>query len=248
MDKDRKIHLGLALILACLAAILSGSAVYWMQSQAFQSDLQSKTAQIEQLNLEVTGLKARIEAINSELEQASSHSPDEMNREKRVVIQEKADRILFALKTKDMELLGQWVHPQKGLRMTPYSYINPATDVRFPGKDIPNLFQDDTVYHWGVYDGSGEPMDLTFSAYYEKFIYDQDFLAAPQILFDQVLQRGNLINNIKDSYPLAVSIEYHFPGFDPQYDGMDWRSLKLVFEQDGTEWYLTGIIHEEWTI
>jgi len=248
MNKDRRIHLGLALTLACLTAILSGSAVYWMQHQAFQSDLQSKTAQIEQLNLDVTDLRARIEVLNTELEKTVLNPPSEINQEKRVVIQEKADLILFALKNKDTELLGQWVHPQKGLRMTPYSNINTATDVRFPGKDIPDLFYDETIYHWGVYDGSGEPMDLTFSEYYEKYIYDQDFLAAPQIVFDQVLQRGNLINNFKDAYPQGVSIEYHFPGFDPQYGGMDWRSLKLVFEQDGTDWYLTGIIHEEWTI
>jgi hypothetical protein len=29
---------------------------------------------------------------------------------------------------------------------------------------------------------------------------------------------------------------------------MDWRSLRLVFMQDGGTWYLAGIIHDQWTI
>jgi hypothetical protein len=42
-------------------------------------------------------------------------------------------------------------------------------------------------------------------------------------------------------------VEYYFPGFDPQYGGMDWRSLKLVFSQADGSWNLAGIIHDEWT-
>jgi hypothetical protein len=45
-----------------------------------------------------------------------------------------------------------------------------------------------------------------------------------------------------------MMIEYYFPGFDPQYGGLDWRSIRLVFVQHGMDWYLTAIIHGEWTI
>jgi hypothetical protein len=37
-------------------------------------------------------------------------------------------------------------------------------------------------------------------------------------------------------------------GFDPEYEGMDWRSLRLVFEKKNDIWYLVGIIHDQWTI
>jgi hypothetical protein len=59
---------------------------------------------------------------------------------------------------------------------------------------------------------------------------------------DQVLQRGNMINNIEDAYSEAVSVEYHFPGFDPKYEGMDWESLKLVLSKAviiGISWGLS---------
>jgi hypothetical protein len=42
-------------------------------------------------------------------------------------------------------------------------------------------------------------------------------------------------------------VEYHFTGFEPDYGGLDWRSLRLVFMQDGDEWFLIGIVHDEWT-
>jgi hypothetical protein len=43
-------------------------------------------------------------------------------------------------------------------------------------------------------------------------------------------------------------VEYYFPGFEAQYEGMDWKSLRLVFEQHQGSWKLVGIIHNEWTI
>ena len=38
-----------------------------------------------------------------------------------------------------------------------------------------------------------------------------------------------------------------FPGFDPQYEGMDWSSLRLVIEKYNSEWRLVDLIHGEWT-
>jgi hypothetical protein len=42
--------------------------------------------------------------------------------------------------------------------------------------------------------------------------------------------------------------EFYFPGFDPKYDGMDWRALRLVFKKENEKLYLVGIIHDQWTI
>ena len=32
------------------------------------------------------------------------------------------------------------------------------------------------------------------------------------------------------------------------FDGMDWKSLRLVFQEKDNIWYLVGIIHDGWTI
>ncbi len=59
---------------------------------------------------------------------------------------------------------------------------------------------------------------------------------------------GNSIDNSQEYYPGAMVVEYHFPGFDPQYGGLDWASLRLVFQEFEGRWVLVGIIHDEWTI
>ena len=66
--------------------------------------------------------------------------------------------------------------------------------------------------------------------------------------FQQGIGQGNSINNIAQIYPSAVTVEYHFEGFEEEYAGLDWRSLRLVFEASGGTWYLVGIVHDEWTI
>lgn len=149
----------------------------------------------------------------------------------------------------DIVALDGFISPTNGLRFSPYSFINENDDMLFfPGNGLVNLFNDAAEYTWGNYDGSGEPIELTFSDYYDRFVYDQDFANPHMIGINQSIGTGNTINNITDVYPNHGFVEFHFTGFDPQYEGLDWRSLTLVFENDNGVWYLVGIVHNEWTI
>jgi hypothetical protein len=49
-------------------------------------------------------------------------------------------------------------------------------------------------------------------------------------------------------YPDATVVEFHFPGFEEKYEGMDWKSLRVVVEKLDNKWYVVGIIHDQWTI
>jgi hypothetical protein len=162
----------------------------------------------------------------------------------------RAARAIMALKERDLDALAGLVHPDKGVRFSPYAYVRvgPEGDLVFGAAEIPGLLADPTVYRWGAFDGSGEPIELTFAAYYDRFVYDVDFARPDVVGLDETIGQGNTINNIAEVYPEGVTVEYHFEGFDPQYDGLDWRSLRLVFEARGGTWYLVGIVHDEWTI
>lgn len=160
----------------------------------------------------------------------------------------KVIQVIDTIKNKDMNKLSSFVHPTKGLRFTPYDYIDIQNDKVFATNQVAGLAQDTQSYTWGNYDGTGDPIDLNFNAYYDRFIYDQDF-ANPHIIGNNVaIGKGNTINNIEEAYPNGHFIEFHFTGLDPQYSGIDWRSLKLVFEEYNGNWYLVGIVHGEWTI
>ena len=159
----------------------------------------------------------------------------------------RAIEAIQALKSRDLEALASLVHPEKGVRLSPYSFVR-RDDLIFYQEQIPGLWADPTIYSWGNYDGSGMPIELSFEVYYLEFIYDVGFARPYTLGFNATLGRGNSINNLSEAYPEAAFVEFHFPGFDPQYEGMDWRSLHLVFEQVNGAWFLVGVVHDEWTI
>lgn len=166
----------------------------------------------------------------------------------------RAAQAIMALKEQDMDKLAGLVHPVKGVTFSPYTYVRPLqgapgeADLVFSASQLRDLWSDATIYHWGVFDGSGEPIELTFPEYYERFVYDVDFARPDAVGFDEAVGQGNTINNIAEVYPNAVTVEYHFEGIDPEYEGMDWRSLRLVLEEVDGAWYVVGIVHDEWTI
>ena len=163
-------------------------------------------------------------------------------------LRELGENTLKALRDRDMEWLSSIVHPDKKLRFSPYTYVDPDNSLVFTGEEIKTLMESKKVYTWGAYDGSGEPIQLTFREYLNAFVYDQDFLNTEQVGYNRFIGQGNTINNLFEAYPEGKLLEYYFSGFDPQYEGLDWESLKLVFEEKDGTWYLVCIVHDQWTI
>jgi len=164
------------------------------------------------------------------------------------VIKETAEKVLTAISERDMKTLAQYVHPEKGVRFTPYTYVQPDQDIVFNKEQIEGFFEDKKTYLWGHYDGTGDEIRLTPAEYYEKFIYTADFLNAEQVGYNTVLSFGNALENQFEVYDNPIVVEYYFSGFNPDYAGMDWQSLRLVFEEYNSKLLLVGIIHNQWTI
>ncbi|MEA2572863.1 MAG: hypothetical protein QOH93_161, partial [Chloroflexia bacterium] len=164
------------------------------------------------------------------------------------IIEARAAEAIDALKNKDMQKLAGLVHPEKGVGFAPYTFVD-ETNLRLTREELAGAFSEKSARHWGVFDGSGDPIDLAFGAYYDRFVYNHDFAAAPSISYNEFKGHGNMFNNIFEVYPNDIAVEYYFPGFDPQFEGMDWNALYLVFEKhtDGN-WYLVHIAHGQWTI
>jgi len=171
-------------------------------------------------------------------------SPSEIKAE----VEAKSQEAIKAIKEKDMEKLAQMVHPEKGVLFSPYSHIELEKHKVFTKDQLKNLMESEEVYIWGDYDGSGDPIKLTFAQYFDKFVYDHDFANAEKVAYNEIQQSGNTIVNISDVYPEGKFMDYYFPGFTPEYDGMDWASLRLVFEEYDGQWYLVCIAHGQWTI
>jgi len=179
---------------------------------------------------------------------AGCRGPSEAPPADAATAEERAGAVLEALAARDMEALAALVHPELGVRFSPYPFVDVDNDIVLSADDIRSALDSDRVYTWGAWDGTGLPIEMTFAEYLERFVWDHDYRQAEQVAVNEFIATGNAINNARDVYPEATIIEYYFSGFNPDYAGMDWRCLRLVMEESGGQWYLSGIIHGEWTI
>ena len=160
---------------------------------------------------------------------------------------ERADEVIALLASRQFQSFASYVHPDAGVRFSPAAYIDLERDRVLSAGQLAVAPNDQQTYLWGFAAGSGEPIELTFGDYVDRYLYDADFAQAETVAVDQVVGRGSTVNNLAKVYPNGRFVEYHFSGFDPQFEGMDWKSLRLVFEQQAGIWYLVGIIHDQWS-
>lgn len=156
--------------------------------------------------------------------------------------------ILKALKQKDFTTLAGFIHPVWQLRFSPYGYIDTSTSQLLSPYELLAAAKKSSVLKWGSYDGSGEPIVMNIHNYIDKFVYNKDYLNAPQTSSNRFLASGNSINNLKEVFPGADFTEFYFPGFDAKYAGMDWETLRLAFRRENNKVYLIAIVHDKWTI
>ena len=152
------------------------------------------------------------------------------------------------LQQRSWATLAAYVHPSRGVTFNPYSTVEPNSDLTFTADQIKNLAQDQNVYTWGFEDGRGDPIQMTAIQYFERYVYNRDYTQVPEIGIDQIMTSGNALENLTEVYTGCRFVDFSFPTSDPVNDGLDWSSLKLVFQPEGEHWYLVAIVHGEWTI
>jgi hypothetical protein len=149
----------------------------------------------------------------------------------------RGEEVLTAFKTEDYPTLSTLVHPEKGVRFSPFSQVNLKTDIVFRAEEIKNMAGNTTVYEWGKYN-SGKPIKMTFSEYVKALVYDKEYLAGKQHIHEPTMDD---MNNYAEVYPRSVTVSYEYSGSkEKQY--LDWKVLILVFEQKDGNWYLVGVI------
>lgn len=157
------------------------------------------------------------------------------------------EQVLISLKESNFAELRKYFS-EDGVLFSPYAYIDTTKSKKLSPDDFLTAINSEWILTWGNYDGTGDPIKLTVVNYLNKFVYNADYINAEAIGFDEVMKEGNSINNLKEIYPKHHFIDYHFSGFDQKLNGMDWTSLRLVFEKQYGEYFLVAIVHDQWTI
>lgn len=154
--------------------------------------------------------------------------------------------VINLIRNRDYKDLSKYAHPQKGVRFSPYSFVT-ERDLTFYASLIANFGSDKTKYIWGIFDGSGFDIEFTPAEYFDRFVYDKDFVKVGTVSYNKIQRKGNTLENQFEVYPNSTIVEYYFHGSEA-HAGLDWASLRMVFEKYNGKWYLVGIIHNQWTI
>lgn len=154
------------------------------------------------------------------------------------------NEVLQSLKLKDYTKFSTFIHPEKGVTFSMYSYVNPQKDKHFSLADFRKYSSSSIKFTWGEKDGTGDPLILSLKDYLEQWVFKKDFTQS-QFSLNSYHGQGNTINNIRKIYEGSL-VENYIRGTE-EYGLMDWNSLFFVFSVYKGKYYLVAVINNSWT-
>jgi hypothetical protein len=143
--------------------------------------------------------------------------------------------------------LAPHVHDAKGVRFSPYPYVEPEQHRHFSRDDLAVLSPSELL-DWGQEDASDERIRLSWSDYRARFVLDRDYAASACVDFNPADKLGGAMqDNAFEVHPDALMVQFRATGPDESCDSAS-VALRLVFEAEGDAWRLVAVIHEGWTI
>lgn len=162
-------------------------------------------------------------------------------------LRQQALRIQRALANKDFARITNDIHPTRGVRFSMYAYVRPEVDKVFSREQYAQYLQQSKIrFTWGEKDGTGDLLIMPLPTYLDTWVKGATFNNA-SISLNELKNNGNSINNLKEIYQNSDVVEFYHKGSD-EYAGMDWRLLRLVFDEYQGKRYLVAIISDQWTV
>ncbi len=157
------------------------------------------------------------------------------------IIKTQAEITIKAIKFRNLKALDQLIHPKKGLRLSPYSYII-SKDFIIKQNEIFSLYEDENIKIENM-DRERRIVSQSFKEYYQNYIYPHDYANYDKISYNHPYKSENVIDNIREYYPKAILVEFQLNDTNLNNNDKDWSVLRLAFEEYKKKWYLTGIIN-----
>ena len=199
------------------------------------------------LALAATGCQSSAESNIATPNQSNGHSSTPVVSDiSQQTLKQQALRIQRALANKDFARITNDIHPTRGVRFSMYAYVRPETDKVFNREQFAQYLQQSKIrFTWGEKDGTGDLLVTPLPTYLDTWIDASKFNNA-SISINEFQHSGNMINNLKKIYPNSEVVEFYHKGSE-EYSGMDWRIMRLVFEEYQGKRYLVAIVNEQWT-
>lgn len=166
-------------------------------------------------------------------------------KNKNQIISELNSTLLKHLKNGEYPKISKYIHPEKGVRFSMYAHVSDR-DKHFSRAEFEEFVSSPVKFTWGETDGEGRKVVLSLQDYLRTWVFKKDF-ADSRLSVNTFQGSGNSLNNLEEKYPEADFTENYIPG-TKEYSGMDWNTLRFVFEKYGEDYYLVAIINDQWTV
>ncbi len=147
-----------------------------------------------------------------------------------------------AVKDGNADELVEFIHPS-GILLSPDAFVDVEKDVRLGPDEFLKAWKENEKFVWGYQPGSGMPIEMGIRDYFRRYVYDRDYLNAPEVSTDKAVGKSNTKNNIKEVFSKATFVEFHFPGKGE----FDWSSLRVVLQREGENWKVVAVVRDGWT-
>lgn len=201
------------------------------------------------LTLSATGCQSTFESSETIVSQPTSHSSTPFSTDiSNQTLSQQALRIQRALANKDFSRITDDIHPTRGVRFSMYAYVRPETDKVFSRAQYAQYLQQSNIrFTWGEKDGTGDILITPLPDYLRTWVNASVFDHNPTISINNSQAMGNSINNLSKIYQSSDFVEFYSNGSE-KYGEMDWRAMRLVFEEYQGKRYLVAIINDQWTV
>ncbi|MGP5216358.1 hypothetical protein [Psychrobacter celer] len=195
--------------------------------------------------LAATGCQSSAEStINASAQSTNPPVTTDMSQQ---TLKQQALRIQRALANNDYARITKDIHPTRGVRFSMYAYVRPESDKVFSREQYAQYLQQSKIrFTWGERDGTGEPLIIPLPEYLDTWVKAKTFNDAT-LSVNEFQKSGNSINNLNKIYQNSDVVEFYYKGSD-EYSGLDWRALRLVFDDYQGKRYLVAVITDQWTI
>ncbi len=238
-DNDKKNKQIITVLIIVLIGLGGYSACKKQDKNKFHDDSYTvriaKDTDISEESLQPAGKQNELRVLDQNIDPESAKKN----------IKERTKTVINLLSNKNMEAFSRFVHPTKGLRFSPVPVVHLGFSKLFSAKTIKTFFSDKKIYKWATYSATHEPVELTPSEYYQKYIYDQDFALSKYISYNTVHESipYSDISNINENYKNAIIVEYFLGPNNTITERYDNPFLRIYYEKYNNEYYVTVITH-----
>jgi len=155
-----------------------------------------------------------------------------------------ARKIYKSIKEKNYTSIAQYIHPDAGLRFSPYCFVQSSLNFVYKkDKYLKELEQNSKLY-WGEEDASGDSIVMTMKDYFANHVTGSYL----DPLEPYELTAGTTMSdNTEEIFTGCSSVNFVYPG-SKEHDGMDWKSLTMFFKKYENNYYLVGLVNNAWAI